>query len=58
MDGEWSMNPDSRTRVAALIIGVTAGILALTVALVALRAEPKGQGRTTSCGVKKLGRAP
>jgi hypothetical protein len=42
------MNPQSRTRVAALITGVTAVIFALTVALVALRAEPEGQSRRTS----------
>jgi hypothetical protein len=42
------MNPQSRTRVAALITGVTAVIFALTVALVAPRAEPEGQSRRTS----------
>ena len=42
------MNRPSHTRVAALVTGVSAGILALTVVLIALQAEPKGGGRITA----------
>jgi hypothetical protein len=38
------MNRPSRTRVGALVTGVAAGILALTVVLIALRVESEGEG--------------
>jgi crotonobetainyl-CoA:carnitine CoA-transferase CaiB-like acyl-CoA transferase len=38
------MNRPSRTRVAALVTGVSAGILALTMVLIALKQSRKGGG--------------
>jgi hypothetical protein len=37
----------TRPRLAALVTGVAAGVLALVVVLIAFRSEPEGRGRTT-----------